>query len=225
MTIDTILFDWDGTLIDTAQQAFEAFQKALLDLGISLDPATYERIYSPNWYSMYEKLGLAKEKWKEADGLWIRHYANQLPQLLPGTKEALQDLASGGYSLGIVTSGSRDRVLSEIESLGLTHVFRIVVCSDDVVNRKPHPEGLQIAIEKLQKRPEDCCYVGDCPEDIEMGHRAGVMTIGIQSQYPASRKLPESKPDLVFSSLDQLVQKLSSWDRRRLAGSFSPTKT
>jgi len=56
--IDTILFDWDGTLIDTADAAFDAFRKALLDLSVPLEYETYVRIYSPNWYSMYEALAL-----------------------------------------------------------------------------------------------------------------------------------------------------------------------
>jgi len=198
------LFDWDGTLIDSAQQAFNAFQKSFFDLGIPLDFETYNRIYSPNWYLMYEHLQLPRERWVEADDLWLQHYATEAPKLLTGGRDALGELARSRYVLGIVTSGTRPRVLREIGTVGLSGVFDVVICSEDVVNKKPHPEGLELALRKLQKKPESCCYVGDCPDDIEMGKRANVRTIGIPSRYPASRKLADSRPDLYFESLESL---------------------
>ena len=201
--IDVILFDWDGTLIDNAEATFDAFRKALLDLSVPLDYETYVRIYSPNWYSMYEALGLPPERWTEADDLWLSHYSSDACRLVPGVRAALEELARANYTLGIVTSGSRTRVLREIGRLGLKDIFRVVVCSDDVVNRKPHPEGLEKAMQQLAKRPESCCYVGDCPDDIEMGKRAGVLTVGILSSYPVSGRLAASNPDLSFASLEE----------------------
>ena len=200
--IDTILFDWDGTLIDTAQQAYDASQKSLLKLGVPLDFPTYERIYSPNWYRMYEELRLPREKWKEADDLWILYYTNENPGFMPGAKTALDELIQRNYALGIVTSGTRSRVLRELDALGLAESFRVVICGEDVVNKKPHPEGLEIAMKQLQKRAEVCCYVGDSPDDIEMGKRARVMTVGIPGLYPASRNLVDVHPDLSLDSLE-----------------------
>src|SRR5512141_842316 len=150
--IDTILFDWDGTLIDTAQQAYDAFHKSFIDLGVPLDFETYNRIYSPNWHIMYEHLQLPRERWPEADQLWLDHYAEEAPQLLSGARAALRELAEHPYALGIVTSGTRSRVLREIREHDLSEVFDIVVCSEDVVNKKPHPEGLEFALEKLRKQ-------------------------------------------------------------------------
>lgn len=200
--IDTILFDWDGTLIDTAQQAFDAFQKAFFKLGVPLDFPTYERVYSPNWYHMYEELRLPCEKWKDADDLWILYYTKGNSGLVPGAKTALSELAHKSYVLGIVTSGTRFRVFRELDAHGLADVFRVVICSDDVVYKKPHPEGLEIAMKALKKRAEVCCYVGDMPDDVEMGNRARVLTIRIPSHYPASRNLADARPDLFFDSLD-----------------------
>jgi HAD superfamily hydrolase (TIGR01549 family) len=203
--IDTILFDWDGTLIDTAEQAFEAFQKSLADLGMALAPEVYEQIYSPNWYSMYEALHLPKEKWEEADDGWLRHYADDRSRLIPGIDAALIELTTRNFALGIVTSGSRSRVLREMDALGLKNAFRVIVCSDDVANKKPHPEGLEIAMKQLEKEPDRCCYIGDSPDDIEMGRRARVLTVAIPGRYPSSRKLPDSRPNLSFSSLEEFV--------------------
>lgn len=205
--IDTILFDWDGTLFDSAQNAFNAFQKAFLELGLELGFDTYQRIFSPDWHKMYEALELPADQWDKADELWLLHYGNaQSPALLPGVRNALDRLVSRGAALGIVTNGDRARVSREIELLGLTNIFKVLVCGDDVARRKPHPEGLLLAMERLGKKPEVCCYVGDCPEDIEMGKRGGVVTVAIPGLYPVNTQLREAGPDVWCENIDQFLQ-------------------
>ncbi|HTY62167.1 MAG TPA: HAD family hydrolase [Acidobacteriota bacterium] len=203
-SIDTILFDWDGTLLDSAPYAFQAFQKAFADLGIALERDLYDRIYSPNWYGMYQALELPEQRWREADELWTQHYGQKTAPLVEGSRDVLGALTGGGYWLGIVTSGSRIRVTRELKVLELENIFGAVVCNEDVIHKKPHPEGVQLALRHLDKNAESCCYVGDSPADMEMGKRAGVKTIGIRSGYPSSRELPGTNPDLFFDSIFQL---------------------
>jgi HAD superfamily hydrolase (TIGR01509 family) len=220
MMLNTVLFDWDGTLIDSAQQAFDAFRKSFIDLGLSLDFETYNHIYSPNWYRMYERLQLPRQRWEEADDLWLHHYAGEVPRLLSGGRSILAALIKKNYVLGIVTSGTRSRVEREIVALGLSGVFQVVICNEDVANKKPHPEGLEMALDRLQREPAACCYVGDCPDDIVMGRRANVLTIAIPSLYPASRHLGEAKPDFTFSSLSEFWSNL---ERGSLQGALQNT--
>jgi HAD superfamily hydrolase (TIGR01509 family) len=203
--IDTILFDWDGTLIDTAAYSFTAFQKAFRDLGISIEAELYEKIYAPNWHIMYQALGLPQKQWQKAEDLWLHHYADASVPMVQDGRHTLNELHSRGYCLGIVTSGSQSRVRREIIGFGLSDLFGAVVCNEDVVNKKPHPEGLRAAMKQLNKCPEVCCYVGDSPDDIEMGKQAKVQTIGIISGYPNSKKLPTANPDYCFSSLARLL--------------------
>lgn len=203
--IDTVLLDWDGTLINTAQTSFAAFQKALADLGISVTYDYYEQIYSPNWYGMYETLQLPRERWQEAEDLWLRYYGRESPELVESAKHVIEELNRRGYCLGIVTSGSRLRVLREISILGLTNVFGTVICNEDVVNKKPHPEGLEKAMHHMNKDREACCYVGDSADDVEMGKRANIRTVGILSRYPGNHKLQNANPDFCFQSITQLL--------------------
>jgi phosphoglycolate phosphatase-like HAD superfamily hydrolase len=204
--VNTILFDWDGTLIASAPNAFAAFQRALGDLGIALEYELYERIYSPNWYLMYQALQLPAHKWQEADDCWIRHYGHEiLAPLVQDGRSTLFELTRRGYCLGIVTSGSRMRVWRELSNLDLAGMFKAVICSEDVLNKKPHPEGLESAMRQLDKRPEECCFVGDSPDDMEMGKRAGIQTIGMLSGYPSSKKLAEAHPDFCFECIAQLL--------------------
>ena len=72
--INTLLFDWDGTLVDSAHLGLAAFEKTFTELGVVFAHDIYEAKYSPNWYSTYEALGLPKDLWQTADDLWIQHY-------------------------------------------------------------------------------------------------------------------------------------------------------
>ena len=113
--IENLIFDWDGTLVDSAHLGLVAFEKTFSELGVTFAHEIYEAKYSPNWYSTYEALGLPRELWQVADDLWIQHYGEQSASLIEGVGETLLSLRTKGYRLGIVTSGSRSRVCREVE--------------------------------------------------------------------------------------------------------------
>ena len=204
-SITTILFDWDGTLLDSARMGFVAFTRMFEDMGLKFDREVYENLYSPNWYSMYETLGLPRERWQQADELWIRHYGEESPSLVAGGCQTVDELGRRGYSLGVVSSGSESRVKREIKELDLTVIFQVVICNEDTVNKKPHPEGLLKAMQAMRKGPEVCSYVGDSPEDIEMGKQARMLTIGVRSAYPGSKRLLSAQPDIYVESIIEIL--------------------
>jgi HAD superfamily hydrolase (TIGR01509 family) len=204
-SITTLLFDWDGTLVDSAQLGLTAFEQSFAALGVAFDHDVYRAVYSPNWYSVYLAMGLPKEKWQMADQLWIQHYGEQIAQPVLGAQETLLDLKQKGYRLGVVSSGSECRVAREISELGLESFFETVICNEQMENKKPHPEGLETAIRSLGCVRHAACYVGDSPEDIEMGKRANLLTVGIRSAYPTSWKLKSHNPDIFIESLRELL--------------------
>ena len=205
-SITTLLFDWDGTIVDSAQLGLIAFQKTFSALGFAFPDDVYQTAYSPNWYTLYEAMGLPREKWEEADQLWLKHYGDQAAAFIEGAEQAIDHLRRKGYRMGVVSSGSTSRLRREIENLGLTGVFDVVICNEQMQNKKPHPEGLQTAIRLLNCEVNCTCYVGDSPEDIAMGKSAGVMTVGVRSTYPTSWKIAESQPDLCLDSLAAITQ-------------------
>ncbi len=204
-TITTLLFDWDGTIVDSHQLGLTAFERSFAELGVAFDYEIYSRVYSPNWYSVYEAMGLPLEKWNRADELWIQYYGDQTAQPMAGAADTIKALHDQGYQLGVVSSGSDCRVNREVTELGLAEYFDVVVCNEQMQNKKPHPEGLELAIETLGRQRVEACYIGDSPEDIEMGKRAGTLTVGIRSTYPTSWRLQENKPDLYLESFSDLV--------------------
>jgi HAD superfamily hydrolase (TIGR01509 family) len=182
-----------------------AFEKTFRDLEIEFTRGIYEECYSPNWYSIYQRLDLPTTRWQQADDLWLQHYGEEPVQLVGGGRETLLSLYRKGHRMGIVSSGSRRRLTREIEELDLSTLFGVVVCNEDIVNKKPHPEGLDRAIDVLKVPRAACSYVGDAPEDIQMGRNAGVRTGGVLSSYPTSRLLKQATPDIHLESITELL--------------------
>ncbi len=203
--INTLIFDWDGTLVDSAQLGLIAFQKTFAELGVPFAHETYQQTYSPNWYLIYEAFGLRKDLWDVADEVWNRHYSEQCASLIEGVADTLISLRQKGYQLAVVTSGNRIRVCRELEQSVLKDAFAVTICNEDIVNKKPHPEGLERAIRALDVGPSQCAYVGDAPEDIEMGRRANVFTIGVRSAYPSSGRVLSANPDLYLENIAELL--------------------
>jgi HAD superfamily hydrolase (TIGR01509 family) len=202
--IRTILFDWDGTLVDSATLGLTAFQKTFADLGVEFPLEIYETTYSPNWYTIYDALGVPKEKWQVVDDLWLAHYGDQLASLVDGVGETLLELRTRGYQLGVVSSGSERRISREIANSALHDCFEVVICNEHILNKKPHPEGLVLALQRVGCRSSEAAYVGDAPEDIQMGKRASVMTVGVRSAYPSSARIHAAAPDLLLESVVDL---------------------
>lgn len=203
-----VLFDWDGTLVDSAEASFRCFETVLGPLGIAFDRARFQETYSPNWYKTYEALGLREELWAEADRRWTEQYARESRRLIPGAREALQRLAEAGLPQALVTSGNRERVKQDLVVLEVKAFFQTVVCAEDVERRKPHPEGLLMALGHLGLATEGVAYVGDSPEDVEMARAAGVFAVGIPGGFPNRDALLASAPDLWATSLDGAITAL-----------------
>jgi HAD superfamily hydrolase (TIGR01549 family) len=209
--ISGVLFDWDGTLLDSYHADSSAYLAMFEEMGIAWGLEDLARHYSPNWYDVYGAAGLDRSRWDDADRAWRKAYALHRPGLLPGARPVLAALGKQ-YALGLVTSGDRDRVLRQLREFRLIRTFRVRVCSGDTENKKPHPEPLLCALEGMSLAPEDCVYVGDTREDVLMARRAGVRTVGIVGPFPTAKRLKLSRPDVLLSSLLELPAAL-----RRLA--------
>ena len=147
--IDTLLFDWDGTIVDSAQLGLTAFEQSFAALGRDFDHEIYRQVYSPNWYSVYEAMGLPKENGNRPTTFGFITTANKSPQPVAGRTKTINELKRKGYRLGVVSSGTECRVAREIKQLGLENAFEIVICNEQMTNKKPHPEGLETAMRSL----------------------------------------------------------------------------
>lgn len=203
-----VLFDWDGTLVNSAEKTFRCYAQVFEGFGIPFDRARFEETYSPDWHQTYRAVGLPRESWELADARWIDCYQTSESRLIPGTPEALARIRGRDLAQGIVSSGDGRRVRRELEVLGVAGFFEAVVCGGDTARRKPDPEPLHVALERLGLGPGQAAYVGDSPEDVRMARAAGVFSVGIPGGFPNREALVASAPDLLAPSLEAALERL-----------------
>jgi HAD superfamily hydrolase (TIGR01509 family) len=206
--IDAVLFDWDGTLVNSADVSFRCFESVFGGYGITFDRDAYASTYSPNWHRTYTAVGLPEDCWSEADARWVESYGRETIPLVEGARQAVERLIEAGLTVALVTSGDRGRVERELAAHGLDRVFGVVVCGPDVARKKPHPEALLLALARLGVPPGSAVYVGDSPEDVEMARNAGAWSIGVPGRFPNVAALERSRPDLLVPSLAHAVDAL-----------------
>jgi phosphoglycolate phosphatase len=198
-----VVFDWDGTLLDSYHADAAAYQVMFRKLGIEWGIAELEKHYSPNWHRVYRAAGIPHRRWTEADRLWRNAYAHLRPALMPGVRRVLRQLARK-YELGLVTSGNGARVRGQLRKFRVAEIFRAAVFAEDARHRKPHPAPLKVALTRMRVRPGECVYVGDSPEDVEMAQRAGVRTVAVFGPFPNHARLRRARADALLDSIGEL---------------------
>ncbi|HEY1866424.1 MAG TPA: HAD family hydrolase [Candidatus Acidoferrales bacterium] len=203
-----VIFDWDGTLLNSFQADVRAYLQMFGALGIAWGLAELTRHYSPDWHNVYRAAKLPTECWGEADRLWRHFYRAQRPVLQPGARSVVQEL-SRKYRLALVTSGSGGRVRAQLRAFAFTALFPVCVFGDEAPRRKPHPAPLLIAMRRLGVEPTACVYIGDAPEDVKMARRAGVPSVGVLAHSPVPDRLRASRPGALISRITELPGLLS----------------
>jgi HAD superfamily hydrolase (TIGR01509 family) len=203
-----VLFDWDGTLVDTAEASYRCYERMFAGFGIAFDRDAYERTYSPDWYHTFRCVGLPQERWADADARWLEYFACETIALIDGAREALDALARRGIFAAIVTSGSRPRVERELVAHDVAHHFQQVICGTDPVRRKPHPDALHLGLERLGVASHEAAYIGDSPEDVMMARAANVFAVAVPGPYPNRAALRAAGADAVVEDLASAIETL-----------------
>jgi len=201
--VEGVLFDWDGTLINSYHADTSAYLAMFKEMGITWGLEELEKNYSPNWYQVYRAAGLPRKHWQDADRAWRAHYAKHRPKLVAGARRILSRVGNT-HHLGLVTSGDRDRVTRQLREFRLTRLFAARVCSGDTLRKKPHPEPLRLALRQMELEPSACVYVGDAAQDVEMAQSAGVRAIGVLGPFPTEKRLRAAQPEFLIGSIEEL---------------------
>jgi HAD superfamily hydrolase (TIGR01549 family) len=207
--IKAVLFDWDGTLLDSYEADSSAYLAMFQEMGIAWGFEELELHYSPNWLHVYRAAKLPRSRWEDASRAWRKQYATHNPKLVPGARRVLARVARH-HRLGLVTSGDRDRVLRQLRAFRLTRLFAARVCAGDTRLRKPHPAPLRLALRQMRLKPAACVYVGDSAQDLEMSRRAGVRSIAVLGRFPTEKGIRAAKPDYLLSSISELPEVLET---------------
>ena len=200
----TILFDLDGTLIDSTEAILESFAKAYEHFGEKAPPedAIKALIGHPLSF-MFAHLGVRGdvERYVQAYKHFYRQVFRQKTRLLPHAREAIEEAAAFAR-LGIVTTKTGRYSKELLDHLGLLHHFEVVIGSEDVTHHKPHPQPILKALHHMRAQPQESFMVGDTCLDMEAAHGAGVVGVGVSCGYGESKHLRRCTDHLFADALE-----------------------
>lgn len=209
--MDAIVFDWDGTLIDSLPAIFEANRRVVEEYGLPFDAGRYREAYIPDWRMMYQRLGVPDDQLEAAGARWLELYrTTEQAALLPRIRESLHRLADAGFVMGLVTAGHRDVVGRQLERFELGDLLPVRVYGSDEIASKPHPDPLLLVLGQLGRahRIATARYVGDVPDDMRMARAVGTLGIGIDSPIWTREDLVAAGATAVYPGVAAFVDDL-----------------
>jgi len=202
-----VLFDWDGVLLDSLGAAFNVYSKIFAKIGtVRLTLEEYLRFQSPNWYELYEKVGLPKALWKEVDEEWLRLYREETPILHHDALHCLDSLERANLKLALVSNGSRRRIEGELAKFGLSRYFDVAVFGEKREELKPSPVMLERALKAMGVEARKAAYLGDSPADVQAAKNAGVPSIAIARGPIQMERMSAEDPDQIFGGLGEAAE-------------------
>lgn len=212
MNVKAVLFDLDGTLVDSMSMWKEIDVEYLNKYDIPV-PETLQQdieglsmyqtaVYFKKTFGIPETLENIQATWNE---MAYHKYTQEVP-LKPFVREYLESLKKQGIPCGIATSNSRILTEAILKSHEIDHYFSVMVTGDEVVNGKPHPQVYLEAAEKIGVKPENCLVFEDIPVGIMAGKNAGMTVYAVEDTY--SMKDFEEKmrlADVYIKSYEELL--------------------
>ena len=212
-SIECIVFDWDGTLMDSEAQIVHCLHAAIADLGLEpMDDATVRNIIGLGLKEAIDALVPGRdagfhqafvEAYREH---WFAHDGSDL---FEGARDVLQLLRSNDIRLGIATGKARRGLVRVLGETGLEAYFDATRCSDETTS-KPHPQMLLEVMQELSVSPQQTVMVGDTEYDMEMATNAGAAKIAVRSGVHAEERLRRHKPLVCLDSVTDMPAWMSA---------------
>nr|WP_246476460.1 pyrophosphatase PpaX [Salicibibacter cibi] len=205
--VNTVLFDLDGTLIDTNDLIIASFVHTLEhyypgrfereDILDFIGPSLADTFHSLDANRAEEMMTMYRAHNHARHDALVKEYT--------GVRETLEQLAAGSFQLGVVTTKRGETAWRGLDLMGLKPFFQTVVTLDEVKNPKPHPEPLENAMKALAATAEETLMVGDNVHDIEGGKNAGTKTAAVAWSIKGVDVLKEHKPDVILDDMRDLL--------------------
>lgn len=203
-----LLFDFDGTLLDTN----ELIEQTFLGVLDKFFPGRYkaEDVIHFNGPPLSETFSaIAPNQIDELIAAYRElnlELHDELVKEYDGVRETIRILKSRGHKLAIVSTKRRPTIERGLAIMGLRQEFDLIIGLDDVTHAKPHPEPVQLALEKLGVQPEEALMIGDNSHDIEGGKNAGVRTAGVAWSAKGEAFLAKFGPDYMLTHISDLLE-------------------
>ncbi|MDR1954036.1 MAG: HAD-IA family hydrolase [Clostridiales Family XIII bacterium] len=216
--IDTVLLDFDGTLMDTNDLVIRSWQHAFRTLtGKDGSPEDILRSFGEPIENTVAKFFPDREEREAVQAYRTYHheeFENSI-KLFPGIVNLLDALKSEGYTLGLVTSRLRRTAKIGMEKFDLFRYFDSFVTVDDTENAKPDPAPILLSLDNLRKTPESAIMVGDTLHDIHCARNAGVLSalVSWTLAVPEHKRTGANEPDFIVGEPTELMDILQELNR------------
>ncbi|MFD2638973.1 pyrophosphatase PpaX [Piscibacillus salipiscarius] len=208
MSIRTILFDLDGTLIDTNELIVESFKHTFKEhLNKDYSREDILQFIGPPLRDSFEKV--KPDEVEEMVTTYRKHNLSNhdlYVKSYDGVFETIQALHEKGYQMAIVTTKIRETALKGLELTHLDQFFDVVIGLDDVENAKPDPEPVLKGMKALEGNPESTIMIGDNSHDIHAGQNAGTKTAGVAWSAKGKDFIESLNPDYVLDHISDLLK-------------------
>ena len=213
-TIRTVLFDLDGTLIDSLRLILDSYHHTLEQHGLPgrTDAEWLKGVGTPlavqlaEWHDELGTIEAMIATYREYN---LEHH-DRMVTVYPGILDAVREIKAAALQTGLVTSKNRHGALRGLKLVGLEALMDVLVCADEVTNPKPHPEPVEKAVTLLGAEPATTLYVGDSVHDMHSGRAAGVLTAAALWGPFGRAQLEEAGPDYWLETPEDLVELLRS---------------
>lgn len=205
--IDTVLFDLDGTIIDTNELILTTFEHVLQKHA--LNRYTREQMIPYMGLTLEYQLQTFSGKEDVAELVadyrkYNRERHDELVKEFPYVKEVIAKLHERGIKLGVVTTKIQETTQKALDLFGLLPFMDMIVTVEDVRHPKPHPEPILAAMEKFNSEPARTLMVGDSAADIECAHNAGVQSAAVAWSLKGLEVLQSYNPDYILKDMTDL---------------------
>jgi N-acetyl-D-muramate 6-phosphate phosphatase len=213
-----VLFDLDGTLLDTERDFTQILNNQLTSSGLPPKSHLEVRNTVSSGARALVMLGFGIDEDHPQFPVYLdellERYLIRIPQtesvLFPGIANLLGALDKDASPWGIVTNKPSRFALPLVKKFSALQNSAVVICSDQLSNSKPDPEGILLACEKMQCDPAQVIYVGDHPKDVQAASAAGAMSIGVRWGYiPEDQPIETWNADLIINHPDDILDYLS----------------
>ena len=205
-----IIFDMDGTLVSSLPVIYHCeneISRKYLKTSLTLEDVISK--FGPPAHTIIRDMtrNLSDEVQSRAVADYYecyRTYISSRGLVFPGIAELLHKIKESGLRLALFTGVEKTMMEYTLNPSGLSEFFQVRITADDVQKSKPDPEGINLALRRIEADAKESMYVGDSPADIVAGRRAGVLT-GAALWSPENRGDPTTEhPDYEFRSIQQL---------------------
>jgi HAD superfamily hydrolase (TIGR01509 family) len=212
MTIHAVLFDIDGTLVDSNYLHIEAWSRAFADIDRRVDAWKIHRGIGMDGEKLLDTLlgGADTETRKRATDQHATHYRETTDRLRPfhGARELLRELASRGVIVVLATSAPESELKALREALSIEDAIEVVTSSEDVESAKPAPDIVQVALKRAKVGASEAVMVGDSVWDMKAATRAGIECVGVLTGGISADELRSAGAKAVYSDTAELLDNL-----------------